>query len=1414
MKSYLFLTIQLLATLAYSQKYHVNEDFNNSALPSGWTNNAVSGSQAWSFGIDGVNIQTGNQNINGTAMAFFDDDVLGSSSSNNTAELITPSFNNAGDSITYLSFNYNFRELNFILDSFYVDIFNGSQWQRIYSVWQDDCGNYMLSQCSTFPSAFIDISAYADTNCLVRFTYHDGNDWGFYVGLDNVEIWSPFANDLSVAEIIAPETGCGLGATDSIKVLIKNPGHQTQQNFDIAFELNGNPAVVETVTDSIAYQDSLMYTFSNTGDFSKVGLHDLKVYTLLSNDSSLTNDTLSVQISNDTAYQLPYFDNFESINNAWKASGTNSSWAWGVPAGNIIDTAHSGQNAWVTNLNGNYNNLELSYLTSPCFDFSNETTDPIINFNFIYQLERGSNVAFDFVWLESSIDNGVSWQSIEKSHLSTNWYNFKISRNNKNVWTGYSNHWVRATNLLSKLAGEPQVKLRFVFESDGSVQEEGIGIDNIAIIKRQNKDLAISEIVYPTNTTLCGFGNTERITLGLTNYGYSSIDSFHVFYQLDNLPIDSEVVISTIDTLSNYTHISQVTYDLSQQQNYNLKTWIKVYGDTNYLNDTLIHRFSNTSAYSSLSIPFYENFDGFSNGAANQYGWDANPVSQNTSSFGWRANSGNTPSTPTGPNFDHTTGYGKYIYLESSQAGSNGIFESPCINFNQPNGAILNFWYHRFGGNMQPLNIDYYDGLNWVNIETITQKPQTSSNSPWAYHEVILPISGMNTKIRFRGSSIGCCVGDVAIDDVRIDPTHVQMINLSENYYCEDKTKLPISLELINKTLIDLGQDSLLLSFTINGQQTFYDTLHQSLNTGDTTYFTFSDSIDLTQYGEVISVDIMNSHIDSSLFWGDTVPFEFHQPFVNKNFTEDFEDYTVGDLNSPLWDFSDDWILINDNINNSTPLNNHTFNGHQFLYNLNNDTHDVRLESICMNTSDADSLDLLFWYNIQGTASSKLYIYDHSDTAVVIIDSIVGSSPNGQWQRKRMNLNAYLNSSFALGFRFVDTNQNLSTTISLDDIQLLEQAAPYNLRTNEMEVSVNGCSYGNGNVFITVENIGLDSIPANAIKTYYQIDQNAAVQDSIAQAIAPGSSFTHQFSTAAALNQPGNTYNIKAWTSLNGDTQQSDDTLTTSITNQTKVDSLFEDFESFSDDSCWSSTQENEVLINGWSTTNHSWAVHNTVSCFDTIMNGPIADHTLGNGNYIYANNLANRRELELFTPCVDISQVAKPNLAYWVYTNLASTDTFKVEVNANGNWQLIDSIYGADSSGAWVNRSVDLTAYKAASPIQIRFTGIIDGFKLPVLLALDDISIADSLTTSLNYLKSAAVNYKLYPNPSEGQFTLDVDQSFIGEHYQIRELSGKLVQEGKINSNKNRIQLNEKAKGIYFLSIPNKNVREKVVVY
>ena len=195
-----------LSIYTYAQTYYVNENFNSGTLPTGWTNVAVSGSHAWSFGIDGSQGAgaVGNQNIDSTKFAYFDDDNLGGTSNgaldnDNTAALTTPPFNNSAALTTYLEFDYNFRKTpsNTTHDTFYVDVYDGIKWNRVYSVFADDCGNYLSALCAgNFPHASIDISAFKSIATKVRFTYYDGKDWGFYVGIDNVKIGTSLTSSI------------------------------------------------------------------------------------------------------------------------------------------------------------------------------------------------------------------------------------------------------------------------------------------------------------------------------------------------------------------------------------------------------------------------------------------------------------------------------------------------------------------------------------------------------------------------------------------------------------------------------------------------------------------------------------------------------------------------------------------------------------------------------------------------------------------------------------------------------------------------------------------------------------------------------------------------------------------------------------------------------------------------------------------------------------------------------------------------------------------------------------------------------------------------------------------------------------------------------------------------------------------
>lgn len=166
-----------------------------------------------------------------------------------------------------------------------------------------------------------------------------------------------------------------------------------------------------------------------------------------------------------------YTEDFETTNGNWTASGTSSTWAWGTPSYSYITTAGSGTKCWKTNLTGTYNVSETSYLTSPAFNFSCFTADPTITFLISHQVESG----YDYCVLQSSIDGGTTFTNVgSNTSGGTNWYQTASGFNGARTWTS-------ASHLLTGLAGQANVILRFRFTSDNSVQQTGVGIDLVNI---------------------------------------------------------------------------------------------------------------------------------------------------------------------------------------------------------------------------------------------------------------------------------------------------------------------------------------------------------------------------------------------------------------------------------------------------------------------------------------------------------------------------------------------------------------------------------------------------------------------------------------------------------------------------------------------------------------------------------------------------------------------------------------------------------------------------------------------------------------------------------------------------------------------------------------------------------------------
>ena len=246
-------------------------------------------------------------------------------------------------------------------------------------------------------------------------------------------------------------------------------------SFKIDYEQsNGTIITIYVTENSVALND----------------LHPNEVYTI--NISSVCGENLSISQQLDIItdcgnyLNLPYQESFENDRGSWLVSGNNPSWEWGTPAKNVIQGAADGVNAWTTGGlgTGEYNADEHSFLTSPCFDFS-ENIEVMVKFSIWWE----SETSWDGGCFQYSLDNGNIWFTIGNVGDPDNWYDyngiFSQPGGSNEGWSGYfgsgSNGWVTAKHAVNETAGQSNVKFRFAFAGDNIFHGDGIAIDDIFI---------------------------------------------------------------------------------------------------------------------------------------------------------------------------------------------------------------------------------------------------------------------------------------------------------------------------------------------------------------------------------------------------------------------------------------------------------------------------------------------------------------------------------------------------------------------------------------------------------------------------------------------------------------------------------------------------------------------------------------------------------------------------------------------------------------------------------------------------------------------------------------------------------------------------------------------------------------------
>ena len=313
-------------------------------------------------------------------------------------------------------------------------------------------------------------------------------------------------------------------------------------------------------------------------------------------------------------------------------------------------------------------------------------------------------------------------------------------------------------------------------------------------------DLRMVDVVSPGPAFIPSCINSA-LTVTLKNNGVNSVSNIPVGYRINNGPVQTVTLPGSLASATTFQAVINPGMNLPTGTHI-IETWTDFPGDPIPGNDTIVDTVFVTIG-TSAPLQFSENFDGFINCPTNwgcasitcslSQGWDNVQNTTVGDDIDWRTHSGATGTGSTGPSADHTSGNGKYLYLEGSGNGgsgcqnSTGLLYSPCIDLSGGSQPELSFWYHAYGSSIGELHVDVIAGGTLV--EDVTAPVIGAQGNQWQQATADLSaFAGEEIVVVFRGSTGSGFTSDLAIDDVNIAAAPLAAFSLSGSVFCPNQT--------------------------------------------------------------------------------------------------------------------------------------------------------------------------------------------------------------------------------------------------------------------------------------------------------------------------------------------------------------------------------------------------------------------------------------------------------------------------------------------------------------------------------------------------------------------------------------------------------------------------------------------------
>ena len=769
------------------------------------------------------------------------------------------------------------------------------------------------------------------------------------ITIDDVVVWAEEPIDVGISAVYAASSSCRL-QVEPVTVLIQNYGQNSVSNIPFAVNINDTLIMRDTFPGPLLPGSFISYTLPTLVNMIQVGDYHFQGWTELASEVNRFNDSSAAWVSTqwETISNYPFLEEFKSGDPvSWRSYGSNNSWALTIqPPCGFPDTfggfyTFRFQPELLNFSNGvcgayGYSSAEKSYLQANyCFDFG-------LNPSPVVTLDLSSNIVPGEAGLilQSSIDEGQSWQTVGSYQSGKNWYSDSISFIPGRVgWSGDRKRF-KAEHYLFDLAGEIMVQFRFVFASDSVVQNRGsyVRISDFNIYELPASDVKLVSIASPVKS--CDLGSAEQVSVRFINRGYDTLRTMPFAYRLDNGPVMRDTLRGAaipLDDTASFTF--SPTLDVSIPGTYELTIWAEPGGYYLEAQDSLTKTIRSLELTS--QFPFFKNFE---DSASLWYSPD--------SISSWKLATPRMPHISGAPRGDLA-----WVTAKGNFPGTGGMYEneksylyvSNCFDFSALSDPVISFdinWYLirdayaqlqysiDDGQSWQPIGSRLSGGENWYNGRVSFIDPVTgqffsaegwvgdnllsnhSLDAPrWLTARHSLAALAGEPEVRFRYASQfqpgpnpfpGIKEG-VAIDNFAIYesvPEDASMRNILMPKPVCDPTR-PQALSVV---ILSHGTDSLfevpLAAQLLPGGSILRDTFRGVLPPGQLDTFVFSAFTSTTLQNGYTFI-AWTELVGDQLLFNDTIKKDIAQPGIISQFPyqEDFEQdeggwYSYGALNS------------------------------------------------------------------------------------------------------------------------------------------------------------------------------------------------------------------------------------------------------------------------------------------------------------------------------------------------------------------------------------------------------------------------------------------------------------------------------------------------------------------------------------